>query len=185
MPDNRQPRDHHRHLQLVQRDRRVPALARRRTPSPSPPRSPSSTTRRRDGTPAHMRASTGRRCRSIEAGGNLGFARANNLGIRATTQRLRAAAESGHRRAARRHPDAGARPAPHPDAAIAGPRLVDDRGCPELSFGPADQPAGTSCRQKTAARALLSPQGPALVRTMRHVEPAGARAWRGSAARAC
>jgi len=72
---------------------------------------------------------------AIDAGGNLGFARANNLGIRRTESEL----------VLLLNPDAVA-PAGsvdrlvaaldrRPDAAAAGPRLVDARGRAELSFG--------------------------------------------------
>ncbi|MBI2835999.1 MAG: glycosyltransferase family 2 protein [Acidobacteria bacterium] len=73
--------------------------------------------------------------RVIEAGGNLGFARANNLGIRATESDLILLLNS----------DTIAPPgavdrlanalAAAPRAAVAGPRLLDANGRPELSFG--------------------------------------------------
>ncbi len=71
----------------------------------------------------------------VEAGGNLGFARANNLGIRATKSDY----------VLLLNPDTIVPPgsiqtlvrglAADPDAAAAGPRLRDERGFPELSFG--------------------------------------------------
>lgn len=71
----------------------------------------------------------------IESGGNLGFARANNLGIRAT--------DSDY--VLLMNPDTEAPPgaiqtlvrglASHPDAAIAGARLMNEQGFPELSWG--------------------------------------------------
>jgi len=71
----------------------------------------------------------------IDAGGNLGFAKANNLGIRATSSDY----------VLLMNPDTVAPPgaiqtlvrglASHPDAAIAGARLLSDRGFPELSWG--------------------------------------------------
>jgi N-acetylglucosaminyl-diphospho-decaprenol L-rhamnosyltransferase len=83
----------------------------------------------------------------IEAGANLGFARANNLGIRATRSEY----------VLLLNPDTivppGALPmlvrglAGHPGAAAAGPRLVDADGFPELSFGWAIGPLG-ELRQK-------------------------------------
>lgn len=88
----------------------------------------------RDGTADHIR----RRWPTvsvIEAGANLGFARANNLGIRATQSEF----------VLLMNPDTVAPPAAiqtlvrglasHPDAAIAGPRLLNDSGFPELSWG--------------------------------------------------
>ena len=72
----------------------------------------------------------------VEAGGNLGFARANNIGIRATTGAAVLLLNS----------DTIVPPGAldllvaeldrHPEAAVAGPRLVDGRGRAELSFGP-------------------------------------------------
>jgi len=71
----------------------------------------------------------------IESGGNVGFARANNLGIRAT--------DSDY--VLLMNPDTEAPPgaiqtlvrglASHPDAAIAGARLINETGFPELSWG--------------------------------------------------
>jgi len=80
--------------------------------------------------------------RVIEAGGNVGFARANNLAIARTTgdlllflnpdtivpagviDRLIAIADA------------------HPEVAIVGPRIVDDKGRAELSFGAMMTPWG-------------------------------------------
>jgi GT2 family glycosyltransferase len=85
--------------------------------------------------------------RVIDAGGNLGFARANNLGIKATTSEF----------VLLLNPDTIIPPAAiptlvrglagHPEAAAAGPRLVDASGFPELSFGWAISPWG-ELRQK-------------------------------------
>jgi N-acetylglucosaminyl-diphospho-decaprenol L-rhamnosyltransferase len=71
----------------------------------------------------------------IEAGANLGFSRANNIGIRATRSEFILLLNSdtivppgaidallGELRA-------------HPEAAVMGPRLVDRSGRPEISFG--------------------------------------------------
>ena len=72
---------------------------------------------------------------AIDAGANLGFSKANNIGIRATASDLVLLLNSdtevprgaidGLVRALRAHPEAG----------IAGPRLVDAEGRPELSIG--------------------------------------------------
>jgi GT2 family glycosyltransferase len=112
----------------------------------------------------------------IETGGNLGFARANNIGARQTraewllmlnpdTVVLPGAIE--------RLVDALVR---QPHAAIAGPRLVDADGRPELSFGPPITPWG-ELRQKT----LLSLYARSVPVAVRHVErlarTAGERAW--------
>lgn len=71
----------------------------------------------------------------IEAGGNLGFSRANNLGIKATSSEY----------VLLMNPDTEAPPgaiqtlvrglASHPDAAIGGARLLGATGFPELSWG--------------------------------------------------
>jgi GT2 family glycosyltransferase len=71
----------------------------------------------------------------IESPDNVGFSRANNLGIRATSSDY----------VLLMNPDTVAPPgaiqtlvrglAAHPDAAIAGARLLSDRGFPELSWG--------------------------------------------------
>jgi GT2 family glycosyltransferase len=92
--------------------------------------------------------------RVIEAGSNLGFARANNIGIRASTGTLllllnndtivppgaidRLVAELDR----------------HPEAAVIGPRLVDGRGRAELSFGPMLGPLN-ELRQKILFRGHL------------------------------
>jgi GT2 family glycosyltransferase len=93
----------------------------------------------RDGTADHVR----RRWPSvqvIDSGGNLGFAKANNIGIRATSSDY----------VLLMNPDTVAPPgaiqtlvrglASHPEAAIAGARLLSDRGFPELSWGAAITP---------------------------------------------
>jgi N-acetylglucosaminyl-diphospho-decaprenol L-rhamnosyltransferase len=114
--------------------------------------------------------------RTIEAGGNLGFARANNLGIAATTGDY----------VLLLNPDTKAPTgalqalvgglAGRPDAAIAGPRLRDERNLPELSFGPPISPWG-ELKQKT----LLALYQRRLRRIVRYVErrsrEAGERAW--------
>lgn len=90
----------------------------------------------------------------IEAGSNLGFSRANNIGIRASTGTsllllnadtiVRAGAIDGLLAALDRHPE----------AAVAGPRLVDGRGRAELSFGPMLGPF-SELRQKVLFRAQV------------------------------
>ena len=76
----------------------------------------------------------------IDAGGNLGFSKANNIGIRATTGDFVLVL----------NPDTVAPPggvqallrglASHQDTAIAGPRLLNERGFPELSWADAVSP---------------------------------------------
>ena len=103
-----------------------------------------------DGTADHVR----RRwpaVRVIEAGGNLGFARANNLGIRDTAGEL----------VLLLNPDTVAKPGAidtlvdalegTPDAAVIGPRVVDGQGRAELSFGPMLTPLA-ELRQKMLVR---------------------------------
>ena len=80
--------------------------------------------------------------RVIDAGENLGFARASNLGIRATASEF----------VLLLNPDTIVRfdaipllmreLAAHPEAAAAGPRLVDNNGVAELSFGWTMSPMG-------------------------------------------
>jgi GT2 family glycosyltransferase len=89
--------------------------------------------------------------RLIEAGGNLGFSRANNIGIRQSFGEL-VLLLNGDTLV-----PAGAIDAlvdaldRRPDAAIAGPRLVDAHGRAELSFGPMISPFN-ELRQKLRAR---------------------------------
>jgi len=102
-----------------------------------------------DGTPAMVRERWPR-VRVLEPGGNLGFARGNNVGIRDTTSEM----------VLLLNPDTIVRPgaietlvaALHADAsaAVAGPRLVDQDGAPEISFGSAISPIG-EFRQKLVA----------------------------------
>ena len=92
-----------------------------------------------DGTAAHVRAKWPS-VTVMDAGDNIGFSRANNLGIRATDSEY----------VLLLNPDTVAPPgaiptlirglASRPDAAVAGPRLLDDRGFPELSWGPPINP---------------------------------------------
>ena len=90
--------------------------------------------------------------RAIAAGGNVGFAKANNIGIRATGGEL----------VLLLNPDTVVPPGAldrlvaaldaRPDAAIAGPRLVDASGRGELSFGWMMSPFA-ELRQKLIGRA--------------------------------
>lgn len=89
--------------------------------------------------------------RVIDAGANVGFARDNNLGIRHTTGAL----------VLLLNPDTAVRPGAvdalvaaleaTPGAAVAGPRLVDEHGRPELSCGAMIGPLA-ELRQKTLVR---------------------------------
>jgi GT2 family glycosyltransferase len=114
--------------------------------------------------------------RVIDAGGNLGFARASNIGIRETRSEF----------VLLLNPDtvlpAGALPtlvrglAVHPEAAAAGPRLIDENGFPELSFGWVIGPFG-ELRQKVVG-ALYRRRIRRVVRMVdRWARSAGRRVW--------
>lgn len=112
----------------------------------------------------------------IDAGGNLGFARANNLGIRATSSDLVLLLNPDTE-----VPDgalAGLADALRADAtaALAGPRLVDGDGRPELSFGPMLSPWG-EFRQRRLMRAYHAGAAWAVRRVERLTRMAGPRDW--------
>jgi GT2 family glycosyltransferase len=79
---------------------------------------------------------------------NRGFAAANNVGIRATTGDLVLLLNSDTIVPAGAIDTLAARLAAHPSAAVAGPRLVDGQGRPEISFGRRITPLA-ELRQKT------------------------------------
>lgn len=93
----------------------------------------------KDGTANHVRTKYPM-VQVIDSGGNVGFAKANNKGIRATKSDY----------VLLMNPDAVAPPgaiqtlvrglASHPEAAIAGARLLNERGFPEMSWGQAITP---------------------------------------------
>ena len=93
--------------------------------------------------------------RLIDAGDNLGFARANNLGIRATASEL----------VLLLNPDTVVPPGAidrmvgvldrHPGVAALGPRLIDGAGNPELSWGAMISPAA-EWRQKRLMQGLAA-----------------------------
>jgi N-acetylglucosaminyl-diphospho-decaprenol L-rhamnosyltransferase len=99
-----------------------------------------------NGTPAHVRERWPS-VRLLGGSGNLGFAKANNLGIRETTSDL----------VLLLNPDVIVSPGSidalvaalgrYPEAAVVGPRIVDGDGWPELSFGSMISPL-TELRQK-------------------------------------
>lgn len=114
--------------------------------------------------------------RVVEAGGNRGFARANNLGAAQTRGDLLLLL----------NPDTVVAPGTvaalvgvldgHPEAAIVGPRLLDAHRCPELSFGPPITPWG-ELKQK-ALLSLYNRKVPVAVRYVEHRSRiAGERAW--------
>ena len=117
----------------------------------------------------------------IESGANVGFARANNIGVRATTSEF----------VLFLNPDTIVPPgsiqtlvrglAALPDAAAAGPRLKDERGVPELSFGWTIGPLG-ELRQKIIGT-LYNLRIRAMVRTVdAWSRSAGERDWVSGAA---
>jgi GT2 family glycosyltransferase len=73
--------------------------------------------------------------RVIDAGGNLGFSRGNNLGIRATRSELLLLLNSDTIVPPGAIDRLVADLEAHPEAAIVGPRLVDEEGRLEISFG--------------------------------------------------
>lgn len=87
-----------------------------------------------DGTAAHVR-SHWPAVRVVETGGNLGFSRANNVGIRATDGTLILLLNPDARLRAGTLEALWQALAADPAAAVAGPRLVDADGRAELSFG--------------------------------------------------
>jgi N-acetylglucosaminyl-diphospho-decaprenol L-rhamnosyltransferase len=87
-----------------------------------------------DGSAAAVRRWPG--VKVIEAGGNLGFARANNIGMRATAGGLILLLNSDTIVPPGAIDGLTAELDRRADAAVAGPRLVDERGRAELSFGP-------------------------------------------------
>ena len=113
---------------------------------------------------------------AIEAGGNVGFSRGNNLGIRATASDL----------VLLLNPDTevpdGQVPAlvrallAEPAAAAVGPRLVDASGQPELSFGPMVSPWG-EFTQRRLMRAYEARQPWAVARVERMTRQPGTRDW--------
>ena len=86
--------------------------------------------------------------RVIEAGGNRGFAAANNIGIRASRSGFLLLLNSDTI-VPRGAIDTMMRAIwSHPDVAIVGPRLVDEAGRAELSFGPMVSPLADLRRRR-------------------------------------
>jgi GT2 family glycosyltransferase len=103
-----------------------------------------------DGTPAMVRSRwTG--VRVIDAGGNVGFAAANNMGIRHSTGELILLLNPDTQVPAGAIDVLVAALDARTDAAVAGPRLVDGRGRAELSFGRMMSPLA-ELRQKRLIR---------------------------------
>jgi len=91
--------------------------------------------------------------RVIEAGGNLGFAKANNLGIRATASELILLLNSDTVVPPHAIDRLVAALERHPAAVAAGPRLIDGAGNAELSWGRMISP-GAEWRQRGLMRRL-------------------------------
>lgn len=108
----------------------------------------------RDGSAAMVRASFPS-VRLIEAGDNLGFARANNLGIRATQSELVLLLNSDTLVPPRALDRLVAALDRHPEAAAAGPRLMDAAGTAELSWGRMISPAA-EWRQRRLMRKMAA-----------------------------
>jgi N-acetylglucosaminyl-diphospho-decaprenol L-rhamnosyltransferase len=133
-----------------------------------------------DGTPALIRERWPS-VQLIEAGTNVGFARANNLGIRATTSDV----------VLLLNPDTIVPPgsiqslvralATHPEAAAAGPRLKDDSGFPELSFGWSIGPIG-ELKQKIVGSLYTRRVRTAVRKVDAWSRTAGEREWLSGAA---
>jgi len=102
-----------------------------------------------DGSAAAARAAG---VRVIEAGGNLGFARANNLGIRASKGSNLLLLNSDTIVPSGAIDALLAELANDNSVAVVGPRLVDATGRPELSFGPMIGPINEIRQQWRAAR---------------------------------
>jgi GT2 family glycosyltransferase len=90
---------------------------------------------------------------------NIGFAGGNNVGIRATSGDLVLLLNSDTIVPAGAIDGLVARLLAHPDAAVAGPRLLDAQGRTEISWGPMMSPIG-EIRQKTIGRLYDSRFGP-------------------------
>lgn len=112
----------------------------------------------------------------IEPGGNLGFARGNNVGIRATSSELVLLLNPDTLVQPGAISTLAARLQADRSIAAAGPRLVDAAGRPELSFGWAISPLG-ELRQKLLS-ARYDRGVPSAVRSVeRWTREGGPREW--------
>ena len=100
----------------------------------------------------------------IENSTNVGFAAATNIGIRASRGDLLLLLNSDTIVPAGTIDRLIAEIAAHPDVSVIGPRLVDELGRPELSFGPMITPLA-EWRQKRLRRNLAAVQRLTRVRT--------------------
>jgi GT2 family glycosyltransferase len=128
-----------------------------------------------DGTPELIRAQFPA-VQVVASEENLGFARASNLGAARTTAPVLLLLNPDTVVDPEAIPQLAAELSAHPEAAAAGPRLIDERGRAELSFGPPISPWG-ELRQK----ALLAMYNRGVRPAVRHVErlsrSAGERSW--------
>jgi N-acetylglucosaminyl-diphospho-decaprenol L-rhamnosyltransferase len=128
-----------------------------------------------DGTP-HLVRERWPAVQLIEPRANLGFARGNNVGIRATSSDFVLLLNPD----TLLHPNAistlVARLQADAHIAAAGPRLVDQDGMPELSFGWTVGPSG-ELRQKILSGLYDRRFGPAVRRVERWTRAAGTREW--------
>lgn len=114
--------------------------------------------------------------RALDAGGNLGFARANNLGIRATTSEFVLLLNPDTVVPAGAIDALVAALAAQPDTAAVGPRLVDGDDRVELSFGPMISPWG-EFRQRRLMRAYEAGTPWAVAEVDRLTRTPGDRDW--------
>lgn len=112
----------------------------------------------------------------VDSGGNLGFARANNAGAARTSAPLLLLLNPDTIVDSHAIPRLVAELSAHPEAAVAGPRLVDEQGRAELSFGPPISPWG-----ELTQKALLSMYNRNVRAAVRYVERSsqrpGERSW--------
>jgi len=113
---------------------------------------------------------------AIDAGANLGFSRANNLGIRATAGEWILLLNSDTVVPPGAIDALVADLRSHPEAAVAGPRLVDAAGRPEISFGRMIGPLN-ELRQKLVGRLYERDWGPIRRRQARLSRKTGEVDW--------
>lgn len=113
---------------------------------------------------------------AIDAGDNVGFSRGNNLGIRATASDLVLLLNPDTVVPAGQVAALVDALAAAPDAAAAGPRLVDAHGQPEVSFGPMMSPWG-EFTQRRLLRAYDAREAWAVARVEQLTRTAGVRDW--------
>lgn len=114
--------------------------------------------------------------RAIDAGGNLGFSRANNLGIRATSSEYVLLLNPDTVVPAGAIAALSAALTAHPDTAAVGPRLVDADDRVELSFGPMISP-WAEFRQRRLVRAYEADAPWAVAEVARLTGTPGERDW--------